>query len=62
MIVSGIMQKRCDAVLFLDDWLDSEGAKRECRRSARLGQQPYFSIRDVPRACGTGAEKAGGSK
>ena len=48
MAVSTEMQMRCDAVLFLEDWKDSNGAREEYERAIRLGQELFFKIDKIP--------------
>lgn len=42
MQISGMMQARCNAVYFLKDWKDSEGAKIEFKRCHQLNQTAFF--------------------
>lgn len=42
MQVSAIMQGRCNAVYFLKDWNESEGARIEYKRCYQLKQESYF--------------------
>ena len=51
--VSMEMQKRCDAVLFLPDWIHSKGARKENSLALRLGQEMFFSIEDIPTGIGS---------
>lgn len=48
MKASGEMQKLCDAVLFLPDWEESKGAKRERIHACLLGQKIFDSVFSVP--------------
>ncbi len=47
MIVSGAMQKSCEAVLFLPDWKQSKGALFEHRRAQNLGQRIFYSLDEL---------------
>lgn len=49
MRITASMQERCDAVLYLSDWQDSNGAKDEYRKAAILGQRKFFDVKDVPK-------------
>lgn len=42
MQISGMMQARCNAVYFLKDWKESEGAKIEFKRCHQLNQTAFF--------------------
>jgi len=42
MQISGMMQARCNAVYFLKDWEESEGAKIEFKRCHQLNQTAFF--------------------
>ena len=42
MQISGMMQARCNAVYFLKDWKDSEGANIEFKRCHQLNQTAFF--------------------
>ena len=44
MQISGMMQARCNAVYFLKDWKESEGAKIEFKRCHQLNQTAFFGI------------------
>jgi len=48
MAVSGAMQERCTAVLFLPDWKDSRGARIEFKRALARGQDIFYSVSEVP--------------
>ena len=50
MFVTTAMQMKCDAVLFLPDWINSNGAQTECERAKINRQNIYFDISDVPPA------------
>ena len=44
MIVSEAMQRRCEAVLFLPDWKQSDGARIEHNRAKNSGQKIFYSL------------------
>ena len=48
MAVTHEMQKRCDAVLMLEDWKDSRGATKEFEYAKALKQEIYYDLEDVP--------------
>lgn len=48
LFISQAMQMKCNAVLFLHDWADSNGAMQEYERAHALNQDIYFDIGDVP--------------
>jgi hypothetical protein len=48
MSASEKMQKICDAVLFLSDWEDSKGARRERIHACAWGQKIFDSPYDIP--------------
>lgn len=50
IFISTAMQVKCDAVLFLPDWVDSNGAQEEYQRAKISRQAIYFDISDVPPA------------
>ena len=50
MFITTAMQMKCDAVLFLSDWIDSNGAQKEYERAKLNHQAIYFDISDVPSA------------
>ena len=58
MIASGAMQRICEAVLFLPNWKDSDGAKIERERAFLLNQKQFFRLEDIPQK----AEKISGTK
>ena len=47
MSVSGAMQKCCDAVLFLPDWKESNGARFEHKRALSIGQRVFYSLDEL---------------
>ena len=49
MAVSGEMQMRCNAVLFLPDWRESNGASKEYERATKLMQEVFFDMAKIPR-------------
>lgn len=48
MIVSEAMQRRCEAVLFLPDWKQSDGARIEHNRAKTAEQKILYSLNDLP--------------
>ena len=48
MVVSGGMQRACDAVFFLSDWQTSPGARREMDRAGFLKQKVYYQGCSLP--------------
>lgn len=47
MIVSEAMQRRCEAVLFLPDWKQSNGARIEHNRAKDEGQKIFYSLNEL---------------
>ncbi len=47
MMVSGAMQRRCEAVLFLPDWKQSDGARIEYKRAKNARQKIFYSLNDL---------------
>jgi hypothetical protein len=47
--VSTTMQLRCNAILMLEDWRESNGAIDEFERAKKLGQEIFFDIDKIPR-------------
>ena len=47
--VSTTMQFRCNAILMLKDWGESNGAICEFERAKKLGQEIFFDIDKIPR-------------
>ncbi len=47
MLVSGAMQRRCEAVYFLPDWSQSKGAIIELKRAIASEQKIFFSLKDL---------------
>ena len=47
MLVSGAMQRRCEAVYFLPDWSQSKGATIELKRAIASEQKIFFSLKDL---------------
>ena len=45
MMVSGAMQRRCEAVYFLPGWSQSKGATIEFKRAIATEQKIYFSLK-----------------
>jgi len=43
--------KRCDAMLLLDNWEDSNGAKKEIEIAVANGMPVYYSIEELKKAC-----------
>ncbi len=50
MAVTSSMQKCCDAVLFLPDWIASKGAKQEHEMALSLNQKCFYDISAVPKS------------
>ncbi len=50
MFITAAMQMKCNAVLFLPDWVESNGAQEEYQRAKLNHQSIYFDIFDVPPA------------
>lgn len=47
MMVSGAMQRRCEAVYFLPDWSQSKGSTIELKRAITSEQKIFFSLKDL---------------
>ena len=47
MIVSEAMQRRCEAVLVLPDWKQSDGARIEHNRAKNSHQKIFYSLNEL---------------
>lgn len=48
MAVTEAMQKVCEAVVFLPNWKESEGAQTEHARAIGREQKIFYGVKDVP--------------
>lgn len=49
MLITNTMQKICEATLFLKDWKESNGAKKEYEWAKANNQIIYFDFNDIPK-------------